>query len=200
MFRYLSSVGFPLAIFAALAALSLWLRHAIEMPDGGRDGKRRHDPDYIIHDFRVLKLSPAGKPHHNLQAAKLTHYPDDDSTIIDLPRFSYVAPAKPNGNPAPVAIQSKRALVSTDGTVVVLHGNVVVLRAAGGGRGALRGETESLTLFPDQERAVTDSPVLLTEGAARLHGTGMDLDQKAQTFVLRSQVTGSFPPKQGSSQ
>lgn len=198
MFRYLSSVGFPLAIFAALAALSLWLRHAIELPEAGRDGKGRHDPDYIIHDFRSIKLSPAGGPHHTLRASKLIHYADDDSTAVERPRLTSL-PA-PKGGGAAVTMQAKEARVSADGTQVVLLGDVQLERAPLADRALLRAEMDSLTVYPDTEKATTEAAVRISEGGSRLNGTGMDVDQKAQTFVLRSQVTGTFVPQHGPQQ
>lgn len=198
MFRYLSSVGFPLAIFAALAALSLWLRHAIELPEAGRDGKGRHDPDYIIHDFRTIKLSPAGGPHHTLRASKLTHYPDDDSTAVERPQLTSLPAGKGGG--ATVTMQANAARVSADGAQVVLLGDVQLERSPLADRALLRAEMDSLTVYPDAEKATTEAAVRISEGASRLNGTGMDVDQKAQTFVLRSQVTGTFVPKHGPQQ
>lgn len=197
MFRYLSSVGFPLAIFAVLAALSLWLRQAVELPEGGRDGKGRHDPDYIIHDFRMIKLSPTGVPHHTLRASKLIHYPDDDSTAVERPQLASLPAAKAGGGGATVTVQAREARVSADGTEVRLQGDVQLERSPLADRALLRAEMDSLTVYPDAEKATTEAAVRLSEGGSRLNGTGMDVDQKAQTFVLRSQVTGTFVPQHG---
>lgn len=200
MFRYLSSVGFPLAIFAALAALSLWLRHAIELPETGRDGKGRHDPDYIIHDFRMIKLSPTGVPHHTLRASKLIHYPDDDSTAVERPQLASLPAPKGSAGSPTVTMQAKAARLSADGTEVQLQGDVQLERSPIGARALLRAEMDTLTVFPEAEKATTEAAVRLSEGGSRLNGTGMDVDQKAQTFVLRSQVTGTFVPKHGPQQ
>lgn len=200
MLRYLSSVGFPLAIFAALAALSLWLRQAIELPEGNRDGRQRHDPDYIIRDLRAVKLSPGGQVHHTLRADKLTHFPDDDSTEVERPDLTSLPPATGSERVARVTMQARQARVSADGQEVTLLGNVVVERAPLAQRPLLHAETDSLTVLPDAEKASSASPVRISEGSSWVQGTGMDVDQKAQTFVLRSQVTGTFMPKQGSKQ
>ena len=48
-----------------------------------------------------------------------------------------------------------------------------------------RGE---LTILPDDERAFTKSPVLITQGASWLKGVGMQVNNKNQTYVLESQA------------
>lgn len=190
--RYLSSVGFPLAIFLVLAGLSLWLRQVIEAPDGLRDGKGRHDPDYIVHGFRVIKLTPAGQPQYVLNAERLTHYPDDDSTEIVAPRLIYAA-LKP-GAPA-LTMSAREAALSADAQRVDLRGDVVVERGPVAGRGPLVARTEALTVYPDKEQARGDLPVTITEGTSRLSGGAVDIDRGAQTFILHSGVTGVFEPR-----
>jgi LPS export ABC transporter protein LptC len=97
-------------------------------------------------------------------------------------------------------MQAREARVSADGEQVTLLGNVVVERAPLAQRPLLHAETESLKVLPDAEKASTDATVRITEGPSWVQGTGMEVDQKAQTFVLRSQVTGTFTPKQGPKQ
>ena len=52
-----------------------------------------------------------------------------------------------------------------------------------------------LTVFPDDERAFTKSPVVLTKGSSWVKGVGMQVDNKAQTYLLESQVTGLMDRK-----
>lgn len=190
--RYLSSIGFPLAIFLVLTGLSLWLRQVIEAPDGQRDGKGRHDPDYIIHGFKLIQLTPAGQPQYVLRAQRLTHYPDDDATDIVQPALVY-APVKA-GAPG-MTMHAQAAALSADARRVDLRGDVRVERAATGGRGPLQVRTEAMTVFPDEERARSDMLVTITEGASHLTGAGMELDRRAQTFILHSGTSGTFEPR-----
>lgn len=190
--RYLSSIGFPLAIFLVLAGLSLWLRQVIETPDGQRDGKGRHDPDYVIHGFKVTKLTPAGRPQYVLHAETLTHYPDDDATAIARPQLTY-SPVRA-GAPA-LTMQARAGTMSADAERVDLHGDVRVERAAFAGRPPLTVRTEALTVFPGKEQARSDMLVTITEGNSHLTGAGMDLDRPAQTFILHSGTTGTFEPR-----
>lgn len=190
--RYLSSVGFPLAIFLVLAGLSLWLRQVIEAPDGQRDGKGRHDPDYIVHGFRVTKLTPGGQTQYVLNAERLTHYPDDDSTEIVAPRLVYAA--QKAGAPS-LTMSAREAALSADAQRVDLRGDVVVERGAAAGRGPLVARTEALTVYPDKEQAHGNMLVTITEGASRLTGAAVDIDRGAQTFILHSGTSGVFEPR-----
>ena len=52
----LSSALFPLLLLLALIGLTYWLRLATELPSPQRDGKHRHDPDYIVYDGTLRKI------------------------------------------------------------------------------------------------------------------------------------------------
>ena len=68
-------------------------------------------------------------------------------------------------------------------------------RPAAGRDEELTATMPDLTVFPDDERAFTKSPVLLTKGNSWLKGTGMQVNNKTQTYVLESQVTGLLESK-----
>ncbi len=55
------SALFPLAILLTLSGLTFWLVHATELPEERRDGKNRHDPDYIIEQTKLRKLDTTGR-------------------------------------------------------------------------------------------------------------------------------------------
>lgn len=190
MIRAWSSAGFPLALVLGLAALTAWLQHAVMLPDEANDGKQRHDPDYIIGNGRVVRLDEHGQLKHVTHVASMVHYPDDDSTDATSPKVIFLRKDQP-----PVSMSAQFAHVSADAKVVTLMREVRVERAATTDREALLAQTEKLTLFPDDERATTDNPVLITQGQSWLKGVGLDVDNKTQMYVLRSQATGQFERK-----
>lgn len=51
---------FPIAVLSTLAGLSFWLLHATSLDEEKRDGKDRHDPDYIIRGVQFNKLDKTG--------------------------------------------------------------------------------------------------------------------------------------------
>jgi len=187
MRRNRASNLFPLLLLLVLAAGSLWLERAVQPPERDRSGKTRHDPDFIAEDFAVTKMSATGKPEYSLSAARMLHYPDDESTDIVAPRL-----VQRHENAAPIVIRADRGLISRNGDEASFYGNVVVVREAGRGRSELRMQTEYLQIVPDRDLARTDRPVIITEGRSRLAGVGMEFNNKTRRFALLSQVRGTF--------
>lgn len=184
-----SGAGFPLTLILTLAALTAWLRHAAEVPEGG-DGRHRHDPDYIVDGARITRLDALGNLRYTMRAERIVHFPDDDSTEITRPHLVYLNDRRP-----PTTMAAQRAHVSADGAIVRLDDKVEVRREASKQRAELLARMDRLTVYPDEERATTDAAVEITEGASWLRGTGMDFDNNAQLFVLKSAVTGKFEPR-----
>lgn len=187
MRRNRASNLFPLLLLLALAAGSLWLERAVQAPERDQSGKTRHDPDFIAEDFGVTKLSASGKPEYSLSAARMLHYPDDDTTDIVAPRL-----VQRRDNAAPIVISADHGRVSSNGDEASFYGNVVVVREAGGGRSELRVQTEYLQILPERDLARTDRPVLITEGRSRLSGVGMEINNQTRQFALLSRVRGTF--------
>lgn len=185
-----SSAIFPLVVLLALAGLTFWLRHAIELPNERRDGKYRHDPDYIVEQPRLRKLDAAGHLQYTLSANEIRHFPDNDTTNVNQPKLVYLPPDKPT-----VAISSERAYVSQNGQQVEFLDNVRIERAATAMQAPLLVTMRNLTVRPDDEKAYTRSPVQITQGQSWLNGVGMQVDHAAQTYLLESQVVGQFESK-----
>ena len=178
---------FPLLLMLALAAASLWLERAVQAPERDKSGKMRHDPDFIAEDFGVTKFGTSGRPEYSLSAARMLHYPDNDSTDIVAPQL-----VQRHGDDAPIVIRAERGQISSNGNEASFYGNVVVVRGAGGGRGELRVLTEYLQILPERDLARTDKAVIITEGRSRLTGVGMEFNNRTRQFALLSQVQGRF--------
>ena len=178
---------FPLLLLLALAAASFWLERAVQAPDYDKTGKLRHDPDFIAEDFGITKMGANGKPEYSLSAARMLHYPDDESTDIVEPRL-----VQHHDDAAPIEIRADRGLISRNGEEASFFGNVVVVREASAQRSELRMQTEYLQIYPDRDLASTNRPVTITEGRSRLAGVGMELNNKTRQFTLLSQVRGTF--------
>ena len=178
---------FPLLLMLALAAASLWLERTVQAPERDNSGKSRHDPDFIAEEFGITKIGASGKPEYVLSAARMLHYPDDDSTDIVAPRL-----VQRHDDAAPVVIRADRGTIAKNGAEANFHGNVVVVREAGRGKGELRVQTEYLQIVPDGDLARSDRPVIITEGRSRLSGVGLEFNNKTRQFALQSQVRGTF--------
>lgn len=181
------SALFPLAILLTLSALTFWLVHAVELPEERRDGKNRHDPDYIVEQPKLRKLDTSGRLQYVLSASEIRHYPDHDTTDLSKPVIVFLHPAKPS-----VTMSSERAHVSTNGKRVDLYDAVRIQRAASAKREAMLLTMPDLTIFPDDEKGYTKSPVRMTQGKSWLTGVGLQVNNQTQTYVLESQAVGQF--------
>jgi lipopolysaccharide export system protein LptC len=187
MTRDRASSLFPLLLILALAAGSLWLERAVQVPGYDKSGKMRHDPDFIAEDFGITKMDATGKPEYILSAKHMEHYPDDESTSVVAPRL-----VRRHEGANPIVISAERATIAKSGDEASFYGSVVVVREAGRGQSELRVQTEYLQVVPDLDLARTDKPVTVTEGQSRLSGVGMEFNSRTRQFVLQSQVRGTY--------
>ena len=184
------SAIFPLSLMLALASLTFWLRYATEMPEVRHDGKNRHDPDFIVSDGTLRKIDATGRLQSTLQASEIRHYPDDDSSDLTKPRLTYLYTTRPN-----VSIAAERGHSNKGGQQVDLYDKVQITRAASEKGEEMNGYTEQLTVLPDDEKAYTKNPVLITQGKSWVKGVGMQADTRAQTYVLESQAVAVLESK-----
>ena len=181
--KHWGSALFPITLLLALAGLTFWLRYATELPEPRRDGKHRHDPDYFVNDATIRKFDKTGRLHYTLKATDIRHYPDDDTTDLIKPDLVWMNLKKPT-----VTLNADNAHVSTDGERIDLYGNVRIHRAATAKEAAMISTTSELAVFPDEEKAFTKSAVLMTQGQSWVKGVGMQMDNRARTYVLESQA------------
>ncbi len=117
-------------------------------------------------------------------ADKLLHYPDDDTTIVTTPHFTYHQLPQSE-------VFGRMAYMGPDGKVVDLVDDVKVIRYREPDKSAPTVmETRTLRIFPDDEKAHTDDPVRITRGQSIVNGVGLDVDNKSGLSVLRGRVTG----------
>ena len=181
------STAFPLALLAMLAALTLWLDRTVQPPAAPRDGSARHDPDYIVDNFSAVRLGPDGIPQHQVEAKRMLHYPDDDTTHLEAPRYTSFEGRQPQ-----ITIVSETALVSREGGAVDFMTNVKAVRAATARNSELTLTTDHLRVVPDDHIAYTERPVTIVDANTKLTAVGLELDDKAKTVKLKSNVRASY--------
>lgn len=175
---------FPLAMLVLLAALTFWLNRVIQ--DDNPRGPQRHDPDYWVERFQVRRFDIDGRLQHTVVAAKLLHYPDDDTTVVTTPHITY-------HQQPPTEIFARTGYIGKDGKEVDLVDEVRVVRhSAAGDAPATQLETRTLKIFPDAEKGHTNDPVVITQGKSIMKGSGLDIDNRSGITVLRGRVTGTL--------
>jgi lipopolysaccharide export system protein LptC len=180
---------FPLALMVALALLTFYLERTVRVEEG-QTTLRRHDPDYLLTNFTTTTFNAEGVAETMLSAARMVHYPDDDSTELTTPRIVQSRPAEPR-----FSVNADRGVLSSGGDEIFLYDNVIMVREADGVRPAARITTSFLHVVRDRSLVRTDREVQIVEGGRSLSGRGMEYNNALSEFNLRNQVQARFLPR-----
>jgi lipopolysaccharide export system protein LptC len=180
---------FPLVLMLSLALLTFWLERTVR-EDETKPPTRRHDPDYIVVNFTTTTYNREGAAESMLSAAKMVHYPDDDSTELVAPRVVQTKPDEPK-----MTVRADRGQLSRDGDEIFLYDNVVLQREAAADRSAVRMTTSFLHLVRERSLVRTDRPVEIVEERRALSGRGMEYNNESGSFTLHADVHGRYLPK-----
>jgi lipopolysaccharide export system protein LptC len=180
---------FPLALMLVLALLTFYLERIVH-EDETTPNKRRHDPDYIVTNFTATTFDAEGRPLSVLSAARMAHFPDDDTTELRAPRVVQTKPQEPR-----MTVSAERGAVSANGEEIFLYDNVVLVREADKERPEARLTTSFLHVLRERNLMRTDREVLIVEDTRSLSGRGMEYDNESRVFTLMADVRGRFEPK-----
>ncbi len=181
---------FPLALMLALALLTFWLDHQVRVEGGEHPSSRRHDPDYLVFNFTSTTFGRDGKAETVLSAAKMLHYPDDDSTELTAPRVMQAKPEQPR-----FTAQADRGKISREGDEIFLYDNVVLVREPEADRPAARMTTSFLHILRDRSLVRTDREVHFQEDGRSLEGRGMEYYNATRELLLHADVHAHLEPK-----
>ncbi len=177
---------FPLALMALLAGLTYWLDRAVQSPTAAPNALLRHDPDYIVDKMLATRMDVKGSIKNTLFAAKLVHYPDEDTTELTAPRFIS------HSKSSPLTITAKSGLASSNGENVYFRDNVRAVMAPYGEKSELVLNTEYLHVLPDDNIARTDRAVTLTDANMVINAVGMEMNSETRVLTLNAQVKGVY--------
>lgn len=173
----------PLLLLLPLLLATYWLSQQVQPLPSKPDSSKRHDPDIIISNFSATTLNERGTPRFTLSALQLTHYPDDDSTHLELPRLSSLYPDRPS-----VYTSAMRGEISSKGDEIFLREGVKVVRAPDATQSERTFTTEYLHIIPERDLAETDKAVTIKDAHNTMHAVGMRFDNKARVVELLAQV------------
>ncbi len=178
---------FPLLLMLSLAGLTFWLEQIVRQEEGPHPSLRRHDPDYVVDNLNHVRYGTDGKVVSTLAAARMLHYPDDDSTDLESPRLVQTKPDEPR-----LTLTADRGTLSQDAEEVFLYGNVVIVREAGPERPETRMRTSFLHVVQTQSIIRTDRDIVVTEPDRVISGRGMEYRNNTRELFLRERVRGKF--------
>jgi lipopolysaccharide export system protein LptC len=179
----------PLLLVGMLAALTFWLDRIAQGPARDVVGPSRHDPDFIVEKLTGVRMGESGAASYSLSAAKMVHYPDDDTTLVSSPRFVSYGSAK-----ATVTITSSEGVVSGKGDHVYFQDDVRVTRTAHADATELVMRTTFLHVVPDKHLAMTDRMVTLSDDANTVTAVGLEMNSETRVIKLLSKVQGTYDP------
>ncbi|WP_199873373.1 LPS export ABC transporter periplasmic protein LptC [Ideonella sp. A 288] len=183
------STYLPLLLMALLASGTWWLVKHTPMLDAPAAARAvRHDPDYTMKGFNVVRFAPDGRFAMRLQGDELRHYPDTDRLEIDGVRIEAVAP-----DGRTTRASARRALANGDVSEVQLIGGARVVADLGGGD-ALEIDGEFLHAFLRFERLRSHQPVEVRRGGGVTRAGGLDYDHLARELRLEGPVRSRLPP------
>jgi lipopolysaccharide export system protein LptC len=178
---------FPILLLAAVAAVTVWLDRQVQPPESGSNGKARHDPDYIVDNFTVTRIGPDGAVRYKLNARRMQHYPDDDTTTLDAPKLVNF-----RGAGVTVTATAKTATLSSNGENAYLNDDVRLVRSAYGNHSELTVLTTWLHVIPDDGIAKTDKPVRIRDANTLITSDGLEFDNDSHILKLLSNVRGRY--------
>ena len=178
----------PLLPLLLLLAATWWLNQQVQ-PLPQTESQQRHDVDYVVDNLSAVTLNMQGQPRFTLVAEKLWHYPDDDTTHLQMPILTSLYADRP-----PTLTTAQTGMLSSKGDDVFLYDEVRVFRPASDGIGEQRFATDYLHVVPDRDWAETNQSVVMTNQYNIIRAVGMELDNKARTARLLSRVRATHEP------
>jgi lipopolysaccharide export system protein LptC len=178
---------FPLVLLTFLAALTFWLDRIVQPSAGAQTNTVRHDPDYIVDGLNALRMDSQGRVKHTLRARRMTHYPDDDLTLLLEPKLVTFSEGQP-----PVTVTSRHARVSGNGEDVYFEEQVRVVRAPDAQQSELVLDTNYLHVIPDDNIVKTNQAVTIHNDGAVITASGLELNSETRILQLQGRVRSTF--------
>lgn len=142
--------------------------------------------DYVLRDFELTALDDEGAEAFTVVSPYLERDPNGKSLDIRLPRFTFP------GESGPWQARSDTAWVSPKAEQVQLRGGVSLVGPASESGQRTRFGTDTLAVFPNDQRASTDDRVTITQGESFFAGTGLRVDLAAKRFQLLNDTKGTL--------
>ena len=181
----------PVAVLASLVALTFWLNQFVQVTATRADGDKRHDPDLIIENFTAQALGPTGEVQYTVKAAKMSHFPDDDSSLLETVVFTALHPNLP-----PIIAHAPRGRLVAGADEVIMEGGVLVTSEKTQKYQPLRLSTPTLNIFPDKNMARSTEGVRLESPTGYLTAGKMELNSLTRRVLLeRGRATYQQPER-----
>jgi len=186
------------ALVAGLGAIGigalLWYRfEQIRSPSlpAPKDASHVAIPDYFVNRMRVTTLTPNGRPARTLWAEHLQHFGDHVKTELSTPHLTVY-----QGEQPPWEITADRGWASADGELMLLQGDVEIVRGGDTTTRPVHLQTRNLRIEPSKDYAETDEPVYIVSREDRIEAIGMQAWlRKPARLRLLNKARGHYVPR-----
>lgn len=161
-----------------------WQRNRVPPPEPTQRS------DYVLREFELTALDDDGSESFTLRSPYLERDRDGKSLTIRRPRFTFPSDS------GRWQVRSDTAWVSPKASEVQLLGGVNMVGPTEPSGLRTRFGTDTLSIFPNDQRASTDDRVNITQGDSAVAGIGLRVDLAAKRFQLLNDVKGHYAPRQ----
>jgi lipopolysaccharide export system protein LptC len=187
---------FPLAAVAIFAALTYWLDARVADSAIARQKATLTSPDHFMERFTIERTSPQGRVDQVIVGERASHFPNNNTTVIETPNYKSNVEGK-----APLTVKAARGVMFNDPAKKGIEqadfsGKVVAVQGAHQGRDPIRYESETLTVFPQTQRAQTKDVTKTISGDRVVTTQGIDIDAENQTGKTSDGFTLELSPKE----
>ena len=178
-------------LIIAGAVLALWFLSQRDSPiDVVQPGTSSNAPSVHFTGIKMLINSPDGKPRYRLLASGYRLYDEEQRSEFDLPEITLY-----DSEGSRIYARALRGEAHNYTSVIVLTGDVRINRAKlDTGPHPLNITTDTLIVFPEEQRASTDSAINATLGSQNFSSHGMSLDLNTKVLLLHSNVESIYEP------
>ncbi|MGL4232736.1 MAG: LPS export ABC transporter periplasmic protein LptC [Casimicrobium sp.] len=190
------TVLFPLLAVGFFAALTYWLDARVAADATQRSKPTMSSPDHFMEQFTIERTSVAGRVDQVVVGVRATHYPSNNTTVIEAPKYQSNVDGK-----APLNVQASKGIMFNDPKKKGVEqadfsGKVIAMQGAFNGRDPIRYESESLTVFPQTQRATTKDTTRTVSGDRVVTTQGIEIDAENQTGKTTQGFTLELNPKE----
>jgi len=183
----------PLILMGGLTLVTFWMVQKNQPAEKSMlERVRLHEPDYIITNGALSALNEMGNTKYRVLGNKVTHYDDDASIDIEVPRMRLFQPEK-----APVTVKSDTGHLDGDLTILDLIGNASIFRPAQAASATEAASPRMLAtssyykVLINDDIIETDQPITLQQGMSVMQSTdGGIFNNIEQSMTLSGQVKG----------
>ena len=176
-----------LLLVVIIASLSSWLLQTVEERFTIRRTPEKQSADYFMEDFTATAMNAKGTPEYAISASYLAHFPHNDTVHMRQPYISVF-----RDQLDPWQLVSDSGVVSENGTLILLNGEVTMQKGEGSVEKSVTLSTHDLKINTRSKTAVTEKQVKIVRSDSVIEATGMHIDLDSGKLELLANARGQY--------